>query len=252
MKQKIIGASVLVLFIAAGLLLGSGRHGQPQSKMTTDDIPSLSIKVVSETQKDGFFDIQAEYPQFADPRLDPVNTAIADYVNGALAQFKKDSEENWRAREATLPTGTPKESNPAQPFFFGVTWQPDQLNAHYVSLVVKLNWYSGGAHGNDDLKTFNYDLEKGKVVALTDFFPNDPNYLKTVSVYARNALQSSLSTASGGHVETGMLDAGTAPDPKNFANFTFDAQTVTFYFQKYQVAPGYFGPQTVQMRANVK
>lgn len=42
-----------------------------------------------------------------------------------------------------------------------------------------------------------------------------------------------------------MLEEGTAPTLENYKNFTFNQDSLTIYFQKYQVAPGASGSQKV-------
>jgi hypothetical protein len=42
-----------------------------------------------------------------------------------------------------------------------------------------------------------------------------------------------------------MISDGTAPDADNFGTFTFTPNTITIYFQQYQVGPYSIGMPTV-------
>lgn len=194
----------------------------------------------------------AEYPQFADASAS-FNAEIADFVNGNIAEFKKVSAENWQARQDTLPPGEPKQEFPDRPFYFDSNWEPEQLNGNEISFIVRFAAYVGGANENQNLKAFNYYMANRREVSLVDIFPNVPDYLQKVSGIVRSSLSAQLDAASNGHVQVDMLNQGTEPTLDNFSNFVFNDTVVTFYFPKYQVAPGVFGEQYVPvLRASVK
>jgi hypothetical protein len=165
-------------------------------------------------------------------------------VASDLAQFKQSSVENAQARMATAPSGT-VQNLPPQSFTFNVSWEPAQINDRYISILVRVSYFDGGANGAEDLKAFNYDVPAGKIMALGDLFPNAPNYLSQIAEISKSELESSLNDASNGNAPSDMITNGTAPSATNYANFTFSDQTVTIYFEKYQVAPGSFGEQQV-------
>ena len=217
----------------------------PDSRQTrpNNELP-LTIVSLNETTK--LYSIRGEYPQFTSAARS-LSATIANDINTRIAEFKKNATENWKARQDTTPAGQPKEENPTTPFDFIVTWEPKQLNTRTISLIVRIYSYEGGAHGNSELKTYNYDIQTGNPVSLASLFPDDPNYLSTVSKTAYNQLLQDLTTASNGNVEMDMLRDGTRPTPDNFTYFTFDDNTIDLYFQKYQVAPGVFGEQKVTL-----
>jgi D-alanyl-lipoteichoic acid acyltransferase DltB (MBOAT superfamily) len=172
------------------------------------------------------------------------NAAIANYVSSNLAQFKTDSDANWQARIDTMPSGT-KNLLPPQAFTFASNWTPAQINNQYISIIVRLDYFNGGANGTQLLQTFNYDVATGKIMTLADLFPNVPTYLQQISQLAIQELTSSMSDASNGNAPADMIKEGAAPTADNYANFTFTDYIVTVYFPKYQVAPGSFGEQQI-------
>jgi hypothetical protein len=196
---------------------------------------------------DPFYAIAMEYPQF-DDASDVFNREIAEWAGGKLASFKTNARDNWKGRQDTTPPGQPKQEYPESPFTFAVTWESKQINATAISIIVRMDSFEGGAHGNSELKTFNYDVVRKKDVALADLFSGNAGYLGKVSKYAHDRLIEDLTSAGdGGDTVVNMIADGTAPTTENFTNFMFNDDVVDLYFPKYQVAPGVYGEQRVIM-----
>jgi len=258
MDRRISIIITAVLFAAAGLALGlvlSGHSGlRASGEGSAADIPAgasiTPMTVVSIEEADPASPtVTIEYPQF--PALPAaLNSAIATATMSRLAQFRKSAAETMKARAAT---GDSAAVIPTSAYDFIATWQVSQINSRYVSLIERYDSYAGGANGNEELQTFNYDIARSRFVSLANLFPDAPNYLATVATMARSQLASSMNTASAGHAPLTMMDAGTAPTQSNFRNFTFTNALVTIYFPKYAVAPGSFGEQHVTIiRSSVK
>lgn len=245
MDRKILIALGLVVIIFGIYQFA----GQPVQKESGN---ALGASVVSVKENTKLYTVDAEYPQFAGVS-GSFNKSIADFAEGNISDFKGASAENWQARQNTMPAGEPKQEFPDQPFYFTLSWEPEQLNKTYVSFIARFAEYVGGANEIQNLKAFNYDLKNQKEVALADLFPGVPDYLDNISNIVRADLISELGAASDGHTPTEMINQGTEPVLENFSNFVFNDQTVIFYFPKYQVAPGVFGEQNVPVqRTSVK
>jgi len=192
--------------------------------------------------------VSIEYPQFPSLSAD-FNASIAKAVTDRLADFKQAAALTETARDATannLP-GQPGASIPPSDYSFIASWQLTQINSRYVSFIIRFSSYSGGANGNDELQTFNYDVAARKTVGLGDLFPKRADYLSAIADIARSQLNESLNSASNGNAPLDMISAGTEPTADNFADFTFTDYIVTIYFPKYAVAPGSFGEQHVDI-----
>ena len=255
MKQRIIIVSIAVIIMAVAFFLGmrfsAGENGNgktPESRSSAsagggDTLP-MSVTAVRDSSNP-LYRITLEYPEFPSAP-DVFNASLRDVVNSKLAQFKQDTEDNWKARQDTTPAGSPKPELPnPTPYFFNVSWQPKQLNPHYISFLVRFSSFIGGANERQELAAFNYDLTARRDIALADLFPGQADYLASISKYARQQLADALNTSSNGQVASDMLNEGTAPTVENFQNFIFDDDVIEFYFPKYQVAPGVFGEQHV-------
>ncbi len=237
-KNILIIAAVAIIFLVLGywIAMPSRKAVAPENGVS---IAVVSIRDASSSQ---IYKIAGEYPQFTDASAD-FNAAIANYVGNTLSEFKKDSEENWQARIDTMPTGT-QNTLPAQAFTFSASWTPEQINKSYISIIVRLDYFNGGANGAQLLKTFNYDVATKKMMTLNDLFPNVSDLWLQIVTQSRQQLDSSI----GAKNAIGpMIEEGTAPTSENYANFMFNDDVVTIYFPKYQVAPGVFGEQRVRI-----
>ena len=97
-------------------------------------------------------------------------------------------------------------------------------------------YHAGAAHPGHHTWALNYDLETGKVLALTDLFKPDSRYLDVIADYCiaelkkRDALQ---------------FEEGAAPKPENYRNWNIAREGLLITFDEYQVAPYAAGPQRV-------
>jgi hypothetical protein len=240
--------SSLIIVLAAAIAFGLGSFSSAlwsKGDSSSTQKEGLSMRVVSlRESKNRFYETRIEYPQFENASRE-WNESIAETVNAHFKEFQNNIEENWKARQDTLPEGEPKPEFPEMPYLFVVTWDSEQLNEDFVSFVLRIDSFEGGANLRQEVQTFNYDFKSSQPVSLASLFPEEgEQYLSKISKYTRASLVSDLNEFSGG-VPAEMIESGTEPVFENFKNFTFNDQAVIFYFPKYQVAPGSFGEQKV-------
>jgi hypothetical protein len=206
----------------------------------------LEMSVSSISQTDNFYNIQVEYPQFGDIAAD-FNNQISSLITVEIVRFKKIAKDNWDARIATTPPSQTVPENTAVPFDFIANWKPVQLNKEYLSFVINIYYFSGGAHGLNEVYAFNYDMVQKKEITINDFLGNLPQALQGLSQIAAQQVTSQLQL-SGVEIDdvlTPMIQQGTKPTLDNYHNFNFNYNSLIIYFQQYQVAPGYVGPVTI-------
>jgi len=240
-KLLILSVSAMWLLSIMGLLAGEANGKQPS-------ISSLPVNIQSIRESDGFFYVQAEYPQFQTAGTD-FNQEIATLISGKINSFKEESRDNWKARLDTMSADKPLPKGPQQPFEFLASWQSAQLNNTYLSLVIKIYYFSGGAHGNEEIHAFNYDMVKKKKIRMDDFFESSQDALKKISKISAEDITGQLQSQGWREDDSlkEMVREGTAPLFKNFKNFNFDSQSLIIYFQRYQVAPGAAGSIIVRI-----
>lgn len=225
---------------------------EPYIEGDNTTLPITERVVKKEFNKENdYTTIAIEYPYIRDAS-DDFNAQILNFITERADEQLKDSEENWKARFETSTPQDPVPEIPAKDDRFQMYGMFDviQANDTYVSILFKLGAFTGGAHGYEDLISYNYNIKEKKPVTLKDLFSNDANYLETISFDSRKDLVKQLVP---GVVATKTFDElkysnpddqfalqmiydGTDPVEDNFNTFTFTQDAITLYFQQYQVA----------------
>jgi hypothetical protein len=229
-KKTVILA--LAIFLMMGIYIGIS-YEKPKAPVVSNNTctapiyPASSIEVRSDYLSDQMFNIDIEYPYF--PGLDAsFNKEISDYVSKYKSEFEQSTKSNWQARKDTDPT-TP--DNPETKFYFKMTWTPVQVNDRYISFIIETYSFSGGAHGDEVVRSFNYDVKNNKVITFEDFIGNNEYNLQKVAEMASKDVKSMLD-------KDVIFPEGTDPNFTNFSTFVFNKDNLIIYYQKYQVAPG--------------
>lgn len=269
MKKQVLTSAIIIFLVVVGAhfaLRDKTEYKAPtpeQNMVATDKNSDLLVdpalseqKVYNEPTPYTTFDVV--YPQFKNASVE-FNKKIEELVRGLAQSHAKDSEENWRARFDTQLPGENISQFPdsEERFQFYTSWTPAQVNKNAISILLRLGGYAGGAHGYENITSFNFDVVAQKEITLSELFAPDKNYLKTISDFTRTELAKQFRKTM--EVKTKedeqnfkdtiepMLLSGTTPDEQNFSVFTFTDEAITFYFSQYQVAPYVLGESRVVM-----
>jgi len=239
MKKILI--ALLILLIVSGasyfLLKNKSKYEFTSSEDTSqkETITVLVDPALYENEKyteaSTYATFDVTYPSFKNAPT-TFNTEIENTVLASIRDHKEVAKDTWEIR------GDDSEKFPLE-----ISWTPVQVNKNYISFLLRTGGYTGGAHGYENLIAFNYDLMSQKEIELRDLFPANPDYLKTISQFARKELRKQFKENT---VED-MLLAGTEPDEENFKVFTVLPDSITFYFGESQVAPFAQGSSKVTM-----
>ena len=244
MKKKYLSLAAAILALASIVWFCGFREAPAEEGVL------ISVKTISE--KDGFFNIQAGYPQFTDVSAS-FNDKISDLIADRISLFKESSENNWNARKATALPGEIIPEVPEVPFDFIAEWKPVQINEKYLSFAIDIYYFSGGAHGTSETVTFNYDISQKKEITIEDFLGNSQESFESLSQIS--AQQVAYQLQGMGIVMDDfmnqMVELGTRPTAENYDSFTFDHNSLKLYFQQYQVAPGAAGMITITIFKNI-
>ncbi len=162
-----------------------------------------------------------------DPRVMNFNAEMTALVNKAIADFKQN------LAELTVTPITAGSS-------FDLQYELVSPPGNTFSLKFKMEGYvSGSAHPYHLTQTVNYDLGKGKDIALIDLFQPSTNYLGAMATYCTTELSSRNIGFENGFTE------GAGPTPDNYRNWNITNDGLLITFDEYQVAPYAAGPQTV-------
>jgi hypothetical protein len=161
-----------------------------------------------------------------DPRVKKFNDEVTALIANAVADFKNN---------LTQMPPTPLSVSSS----FDVKYELLSPAGNIFSIKFDtMGYVSGAAHPYHLSYTFNYDLEKGNDVALSDLFLQGADYLGTISQYCA----AQLSTRD---IDFKDFSQGADPTPENYKNWNITSNGLMITFDEYQVAPYAAGPQVV-------
>jgi len=253
MKNKIF-LLIIIIVIVAGAIVYANKKCTCLVCNCNQNVTGNSVEmfVVPISESDNFFRINVEYPQFKN--VDPAfNQKISNLITEEINNFKKNSKDNWEARKATATPDNPVPENPEEPFDFIATWTPTQLNNKYLSFVINIYYFTGGAHGVNEIYAFNYDLNMKKEISMLDFLNSSQDSLNKVAELSAQNITSQLQSngMQANDIIKQMIQQGTMPTNENFQNFNFTYNSLIIYFQQYQVAPGSVGSITITLYKDI-
>lgn len=114
----------------------------------------------------------------------------------------------------------------------------------YISIILNIETFLGGAHPNHIIKTIVFNKDKNKIINIDDLIKNNNNILNDLSNISRNKLNQD-GKYNNSSFSTDMFNNGTKPNKDNFHNFVFTKDGLKVYFSYYQIAPYYYGETSI-------
>ncbi|GMO12431.1 MAG: DUF3298 and DUF4163 domain-containing protein [Treponemataceae bacterium] len=137
-------------------------------------------------------------------------------------------------------------STDAKDYSYDLAWRVGRHDTEYVSILTDAQWYVGGAHGEQELKTFNWKVSAQRNVTFNELLDLAGfSDIYELSKYVRKELTLKMDSTDKSWKQ--MIEEGASPNESNFRTAFIERNGVTFYFQRYQVAPGYAGIQSVKI-----
>jgi hypothetical protein len=243
-SKNLIG--LLIILVVAGI--AGYFYFYPNNNPFTKNNPSGTEEVKIEDKKLSYNEnplkVNITYPQITG--LDEFNKLVKAIVDEKFEEFKTNSLANDEAVKKIDP-----ESYAQYPreYELMISYQAGQVDKDVVSVVFEEYSFEGGAHGATNFITLNYDVKTKKEIKLVDLFPGQADYLQKISNFCIADLTKQM-TASGAidMSDSGWINEGAGPKEENYSVFLINPDnTITFYFQQYQVAAGAAGDFTVIM-----
>ena len=242
------------------LLSGCGREGTspapvaagPDAAMPGAATAPVVLQDVIETKPD--YIVGISYPQ-----------GIAKHP--ALAQALQAYAESARA-ELMQSVAALKGSKPSAPYDLSLQFTGLVDTPRIVAAAADGSSYTGGAHGNPLVARFVWLPGEQRMLMAEQLVPDAASW-KIVSDQVREQLMTALSQqldddgleaaerSQALRDGSGMIDAGTAPDPKNFTRFEpvmnadGSIRALRFVFPPAQVGPYSDGTRNVDVPAQV-
>ncbi len=237
---KIILVSVGLLLFVGGVVavyyfINSDSAKPTDNSQPTIEVPSEQTLIVKDqkiVENNNIFDIEITYPTF-EGKTD-LNQKIENFVNDYVANFKELANSYESAMDDLEAAGE-------EPFeityYLHARYDKGRFDKQFVSFVLLMEYYSGGAHGGREFYSFAYDLEKNQEIKLADLFVDNPNYLNDISQFCFDDLRKQINKLTeDDYFDEEWLKDGVSPADENFQSFIFDEDSITFYFPPYQVA----------------
>lgn len=122
-----------------------------------------------------------------------------------------------------------------------ITYETSQYSDTVLTLIFTTYQYSGGAHGSTIIQTYTFDLANQNVIHLDDLFTNTGDALAIIAPL----VEADITAKLGDMLDANWLAQGSGTDPQNYQTFSLSGDSITFYFQQYQVAAYAAGIQQV-------
>lgn len=239
-KNVVVVGFVALVFIAM-FLLWYYRLGIVQEDNLFQQVNQLTIEDKNIAEDTKPFKVDIVYPSIKGE--EGFNSEVEKVINEEVETFKKISLVNDEVFKETDPTGYQQD---LREYDLNVSYTKGEIDGHVISIVLDIANYTGGAHGAHYFRSINYDPFQKKDIALSGLFPNQKDYLKKISDFARQDLAKQIKNSIG-DFDVSWIDMGTEPTEENFSVFLIQKDSIIFYFLEYQVAPYAAGSFQVTM-----
>ena len=196
-------------------------------------------KVIKEANKEKRYTIDVEYPQIdGDARFEGFNREARSLISKDVAAFKSAESETEGDEPLDLPAETQNSSLEAG---YDFRYATDDL----ISLEWGEGTYeAGAAHGNHFTQVLNYDVKKGKKLALADLFLDKSKYLTAIANYCMKELKE-RSKKEDTMILGDQIESGAGPRADNYRAWSITKKGLWITFDPYQVAAYAAGSQYV-------
>lgn len=267
----IIATIFLLISLSIGLVFFFSNRQQnlpfeDKEKIELKEEESLVVEGSYQTKKltidDPYINFDVKYPYFKDADIN-FNLSIEDFLKEQMENDRLIAKDNWQTRYnlQTTEDNIPEQPNPEEKFYFYSDFSIIQSNSSYISFILSYGAFTGGAHGYEVKKSYNYDLKNNRPITLADIYGDDEDYLDKLSQASRQMLKEAHATISDedransdpeaieDYLENinSSIDSGTEPTEENFKTFTFTPSGIKIYFAQYQVGPYVMGMPEVEI-----
>ena len=128
-------------------------------------------------------------------------------------------------------------------YYFLIISYKEYKYKSYISIVLYISYFTGGAHPNYEIKTINYNTKSNNFITIDNLIKEDKNILNKLSNYSRNYFNNN--DLFKNKIVNSMMLEGTSPNKENYQRFNLSNDGLIIYFDRYQVAPYYYGDYNI-------
>jgi len=130
-----------------------------------------------------------------------------------------------------------------------ITYEVVRNDASIFAVVFQHYSFTGGAHPNTVMESFNFLLPDYHRADISELFT--PRGIQRISTISIDRLKRKFGKDSGGGIDVDWLKRGAGPNARNFGVFVLQPKELVVRFNPYEVAAYVFGPQEVRIPLSV-
>lgn len=210
---------------------------------------NIKLKTVEEAEAENRYLLHASWPVTENEKI---NELLDEKAQAFIDEFKEVSADIQKSREEYIEeTGNDGATFHAD---YNMHFDVAFADENYLAFVFSL-FRNTGNTGNNNVLSLIFNRKSGEVIPVSDLFVSS-DYLTKLSELAREDLyrraeeEADLAEFDSKeerelwieNLKKEMIDLGTLPKAENFKNIVInDEGILEIHFDKYQVAPGYWG-----------
>lgn len=204
-------------------------------QLSANDIFTIEEKTDNENNK--FFKADIKYPYLKiksnynkkdDTQtkiIQNINSTISNTVTTAKDKIEKDSEEYKKSYEADSNKDNTIKYQYEAIYNYKIAYNKNNI----LSIPLTMYEFTGGAHGLTNIKSFNYDLLKGKELKLEDLFKANSNYKEVINNHIKEEISKQPENYFQGQDGFSSI--------KDNQDFYISDEGIVIYFSLYDIAP---------------
>ncbi|NYF25123.1 polysaccharide deacetylase family protein [Sporosarcina sp. JAI121] len=182
------------------------------------------IKIITETSNDVHSPFAIQYPQSLHRAF---NDDISLYIKNAKQNYLTKMDEN--KKHGSKLKGE-----------LNISFKTLSHHSGNYSFVLVNSRATSNTIRTTEIRSFRLNPETGEGLSIADVFERNPKHLETLSSLVREALYNDPKLADSLLPEEVQLH--TEPIWENFNNFAITDESITFYFDEYELTDGVAGP----------
>lgn len=196
----------------------------------------VKVETVNIDRKTDTVDIEVAYPRTGIAGIDRL---FAERANAMVADFERSADEDFASFK--------QDNGEAPPWTYSlyVTFEVPRNDADMLVFDFDNSIFTGGAHPNHDIDTYNFMMPDGWQVFLPEIFAGKPALDRISALAIADLTKQLLGPDSMSDPE--WVKSGAGPSWANFKDFILLPDLLVIRFPPYQVAAYAAGDQRVEI-----
>ncbi|HVW67047.1 MAG TPA: DUF3298 domain-containing protein [Candidatus Peribacteraceae bacterium] len=201
----------------------------------------VNLKTDNLNETHDAYTVSVNIPQVHGLKNDKAQTDI----NAALEKIAHDQRDSFVKDALQTPVDTATRTKSG----LTIDYKGMTLSQNFISILFQASPYmSGAAHPNSYTFSYNYDVDTGAEIKLSDLFKPKSDYLKKLSdLSIAKLIDLSKKNQTYYDQKKQWISEGAGPKAENFKTFMIQNGELLLTFDPYQVGPYAEGDQTIEI-----